>query len=83
MRKSIFILVVSMLVTILILSLFTYVSAKTAEELLQTPGLTAIQRAAIAEAIAKGNTSSFPQTIKGMLEWRDGRSICNNHRTNM
>jgi hypothetical protein len=47
-------------------------TAGTAEELLKTPGLSDDERAAIAKAIGKsGPASSIPQTIKGMLEWRE------------
>ena len=72
MRKSTFILVISILITIFVLSIFTVAFAKTAEELLQTPGLTATQRAAIAEAIAKGKSDSIiPTSLKGILEWQE------------
>lgn len=73
MRKSVFVFTISVLLTILILSLtFAIANAQTAEELLKTPGLTADQRAAIAEAIAKKGTSpTLPEQIKGMLEWRE------------
>ena len=65
-----------MILLILVLGAFllfaTFASAKTAEELLQTPGLSDSERSALAKAIAKGApTSSLPTTIKGMLEWRE------------
>ena len=66
-----------MIVLIVIMSLcllwVTFASAtKTAEELLQTPGLTDSERSALAKAISKSApVSSLPTTIKGMLEWRE------------
>lgn len=75
MRKRFFIVTISILITIGFMSLLfaAYASAaKTAEELLQTPGLTSTQRAAIAEAIAKTKpVSSLPTTLKGMVEWKE------------
>jgi membrane protein implicated in regulation of membrane protease activity len=74
MRKRTFNLFIAAFITITILSLLfaAYASAKTAEELLQAPGLTATQRSAIAEAIAAGNPQqSIPETIKGILEWQE------------
>jgi hypothetical protein len=44
----------------------------TAEEMLKDPNLTDMERNAIAKAISKsGPESSFPQTLKGVLEWRE------------
>jgi hypothetical protein len=74
MRKRTFGLVIATFITVTILSLLfaTYASAKSAEELLQAPGLTPAQRSAIAEAIAAGNPQqSIPETIKGILEWQE------------
>ena len=72
--KSRNILLLTILLTAIILGL-TYVAvhAQTAEELLQAPGLTAEQRAAIAEAIAKkAETDSIvPKTLEGILEWQE------------
>jgi len=74
MRKRTFVVTISVLVIIGFMSLLfaAYASAKTAEELLQTPGLNSTERAAIAEAIAKATpVSSLPTTLKGMVEWRE------------
>lgn len=75
MRKRFFIVTISVLVMIGLMSLLfaAYASAKTAEELLQTPGLNSAQRAAIAEAIAKQGPSQsmIPTSLKGMLEWKE------------
>ena len=73
MRKPTFILTISSIITILILSvLFGVANAQSVEELLKTPGLTSDQRAAIADAIAKQKaTTSLPEQIKGMLEWKE------------
>ena len=60
------------LVLLLSVIIVPFSFAKTAEELLQTPGLTSTQRAAIAEAIAKGQPNSIiPQNLKGILEWQE------------
>jgi|GEM_PF-5644597 len=73
MRKQIFVLIVSLLLTVLILAgTFALVHAQTAEELLQAPGLDSTQRAAIAEAIAnQAKPSILPTSLKGMLEWKE------------
>jgi len=75
MRKRTFLITVSFLITLLVISgMFAFANAQTAEELLQAPGLTSTQRAAIAEAIAKQQRptdSLIPTSLKGMLEWRE------------
>lgn len=63
------IIILALLLSVIIVP-FSF--AKTAEELLQTPGLSSTQRAAIAEAIAKGQPNSIiPQNLKGILEWQE------------
>ena len=74
MSKRTFTTLMILLIIVLGMALLfvTFASAKTAEELLQTPGLSDSERAALAKAISKGApTSSLPTTIKGMLEWRE------------
>lgn len=74
MKPRFFRMTIAFLIVVFVLSIFVGVSyaSKSAEELLQTPGLNSAQRAAIAEAIAKSKPESIlPTSLKGVLEWQE------------